>query len=84
MRGSFRSHARLPRVGPGFAAATAGLLLVLSASPSAHRLDEYLQAARLSLAHTRVELEIDLTPGASVADGIISPSMSYLRAARTY
>jgi len=59
-------------VGPGFAAATAGLLLVLSASPSAHRLDEYLQAARVSLAHTRVALEIDLTPGASVADGIIA------------
>jgi hypothetical protein len=54
----------------GFAA-TAGLLFALSASPSAHRLDEYLQAARVSLAHTRVELEIDLTPGASVADGII-------------
>jgi hypothetical protein len=54
------------------APAIAGLLLVLSASPSAHRLDEYLQAARVSLAHTRVELEIDLTPGASVADGIIS------------
>jgi hypothetical protein len=56
----------------GYAAAVAGLLLVLSASPSAHRLDEYLQAARVSLAHTRVDLEIDLTPGASVADGIIS------------
>ena len=69
MRGGFQSHARLPRVGPGFAA---GLLLVLSASPSAHRLDEYLQAARVSLGHTRVDLEIDLTPGASVADGIIS------------
>ena len=55
-----------------FAAATAGTLLVLSASPSAHRLDEYLQAARLSLALTRVALEIDLTPGASVADGIIA------------
>jgi hypothetical protein len=55
----------------GVAAAVAGFL-VLSASPSAHRLDEYLQAARVSLSHTRVELEIDLTPGASVADGIIS------------
>ena len=54
------------------AAATAGLLLVLSASPSAHRLDEYLQAARVSLAHSRVALEIDLTPGAAVADGIIA------------
>ena len=59
-------------VGPGFAAATAGLLLVLSASPSAHRLDEYLQAARVSLERTRVALEVDLTPGAAVADGIIA------------
>ena len=56
----------------GFAAAIAGFLLVLSASPSAHRLDEYLQAARVSLAHTRVDLEIDITPGASVAESIIS------------
>ena len=71
MRGAFRSHARLPRVGPGFAA-TAGLVVVMSTSPSAHRLDEYLQAARVSLAHTRVSLEIDLTPGASVADDIIA------------
>jgi hypothetical protein len=56
----------------GLAAATAGVLLVLSATASAHRLDEYLQAARVSLTHTRVDLEIDLTPGASVADGIIA------------
>jgi hypothetical protein len=53
-------------------AATAACLLAISASPSAHRLDEYLQAARVSLAQTRVDLEIDLTPGASVAEGIIS------------
>jgi hypothetical protein len=71
VRGIVRSDARLPRVGPGIAA-TAACLLAISASPSAHRLDEYLQAARVSLAHTRVELEIDLTPGASVADGIIA------------
>jgi hypothetical protein len=44
----------------------------MSASPSAHRLDEYLQAARVSLEHTRVALEVDLTPGASVAEGIIA------------
>jgi hypothetical protein len=55
-----------------FAAATAGFLLVLSASPSAHRLDEYLQAARVTLARTGVALEIDLMPGASVAAGIIA------------
>jgi hypothetical protein len=53
-------------------AATIACLLALSASPSAHRLDEYLQAARVSLSHTRVDLEMDLTPGASVADGIIA------------
>lgn len=52
--------------------ATAAVGVAIVASPSAHRLDEYLQAARVSLAHTRVELEIDLSPGASVADGIIS------------
>jgi hypothetical protein len=52
-------------------AATAACLLALSASPSAHRLDEYLQAARVSLAQTRIELEMDLTPGASVADGLL-------------
>ncbi len=52
--------------------ATAGILLTMSASPSAHRLDEYLQAARVSLERTRVALEVDLTPGASVADGIIA------------
>lgn len=56
----------------GFAAATVGFLVALSASPCAHRLDEYLQAARVSLAHTRVALEIDLTPGASVGDAIIA------------
>jgi hypothetical protein len=53
-------------------AAAAAFLLVMPASPSAHRLDEYLQAARVSLEHTRVALEIDLTPGANVADGIIA------------
>ena len=53
------------------AAATAGFLLAISASPSAHRLDEYLQATRVSLERGQVLLEIDLTPGASVADGII-------------
>jgi hypothetical protein len=51
----------------------------------AHRLDEYLQATRVSIGIDRVDLEIDLTPGASLAadafaridtngDGAISPS----------
>ena len=54
------------------AAATVGFFLLISASPSAHRLDEYLQAARVSLERTQVTLEVDLTPGVSVADGIIA------------
>ena len=52
--------------------ATVALLAATAASPSAHRLDEYLQASRVSLERTGVLLEIDLTPGASVADSIIA------------
>jgi len=60
------------------------LLLPMTASLSAHRLDEYLQAARLSLARDQITLELDVTPGANIAgravalvdrnaDGRISP-----------
>jgi hypothetical protein len=38
---------------------------------SAHRLDECLQAARIAVERDRVQLEINLTPGAAVADGVI-------------
>lgn len=51
---------------------TAALVCALPVSASAHRLDEYLQAARISLERTHVLLEIDLTPGASVAGDIIA------------
>ena len=51
---------------------TAVALLAFSASPSAHRLDEYLQAARVSLERTGVALDIDLTPGANVADHVLA------------
>jgi hypothetical protein len=53
------------------AAATAGIVMALAASPSTHRLDEYLQATRVAFGRARVDLEIDLTPGASIADKII-------------
>ena len=43
------------------------VLLLLPAVALAHRLDEYLQATRLSLALDRVVLKIDLTPGVDVA-----------------
>jgi hypothetical protein len=38
---------------------------------SAHRYDELLQAARIAIAPQRVEVELSLTPGMAVADGII-------------
>ena len=42
------------------------------AAVSAHRRDEYLQAARLAIDPGRVELQLDLTPGISLADRLIS------------
>jgi hypothetical protein len=49
-------------------------LLWLSAGDgiSAHRLDEYLQAARISVEPTHVALELSLTPGVSVAESIVA------------
>ena len=55
----------------GFATTTAGVAL-LSVGGQSHNLDEYLQAARLSLVRDRVALELDLTPGVAVAPGIIA------------
>src|SRR4051812_45984017 len=56
---------------------TAGVLAAIALAAggnrlSAHRLDEYLQAARLGIGTERVELELDLTPGSSVANVIIA------------
>jgi hypothetical protein len=51
-------------------AVTIGFLCVWLAMPmkaTAHRLDEYLQATRLSIERDHVELEIDLTAGMNVA-----------------
>jgi hypothetical protein len=48
-----------------FAATFMWLAMVPPAA--AHRLDEYLQATRLSIDIARVDVEIDLTPGVSVA-----------------
>jgi len=39
---------------------------------SAHRLDEYLQAARIGVEADRVDLELLLTPGAAVADTVLA------------
>jgi len=60
------------RPSPGSAAAAAAaLVLVLQASSSAHRRDEYLQAARVALLPDRVTIQLDLTPGIDVADAIV-------------
>ena len=51
----------------------ASVLLVIAGAPaSAHRLDEYLQAARIGIDPDRVRIELDLTPGSSVAAGLLA------------
>ena len=49
------------------------LLLILASVPlSAHRLDEYLQAARIGIDPDRVQIELDLTPGVDVARTVVA------------
>ena len=66
-------------------AAAVVLLLAAGGDVSAHRLDEYLQATRVSIARDQLALEMDLTPGVSIAiechrpldtnaDGAIAPA----------
>lgn len=43
-----------------------------SADVSAHRRDEYLQAARVALLPDRVTVQLDLTPGIEVAEAIVT------------
>jgi hypothetical protein len=52
--------------------ATMVVLLVMPAKAAAHRLDEYLQATRVSLARDRITVEVDLTPGANMASAIVT------------
>ena len=47
-------------------------VISLATVASAHRRDEYLQAARLAVEPGRVDLELDLTPGIAVADATIA------------
>lgn len=49
----------------------AGFILLTTAA-WAHRLDEYLQATRVSLASNRVEIAIALTPGVAVANKVLA------------
>ena len=41
--------------------------LLIPVRAGAHRLDEYLQATRVDIARDRVNIDIDLTPGVSIA-----------------
>ena len=54
-------------------AASVILFVLLLATPTAaHQLDEYLQAARLSLARNQITLEVDMTPGVNVTPAIVA------------
>ena len=65
--------ARSSRVSSGTAVRIALAMSVAAVSAgSAHQLDEYLQAAKLDIGLTRVELELELTPGVDVADAVIA------------
>ena len=46
--------------------------IVGGAEVSAHRTDEYLQAARLAIDSGTVHIELDLTPGMALAEAIIA------------
>ena len=48
------------------------MALAASTTASAHRLDEYLQAARIDLQTDRVTVDLDLTPGASLAESVVA------------
>jgi nickel/cobalt transporter (NicO) family protein len=52
--------------------AVLGVWLATPAPAGAHRLDEYLQATRLSIDVERVDLEIDLTAGIAVAPEVFA------------
>jgi hypothetical protein len=47
-------------------------VIVGSGEVSGHRLDEYLQAARLAIDPGRVHLELDLTPGIALAEAVLA------------
>jgi len=60
---------KTPRIRAGLLSC---LLVVLATNAFAHRLDEYLQATRVSVATNRIDVSIDLTPGVAVADRVLA------------
>ena len=63
--------ARDSRASEATTVAIALLVLVAGTAVSAHRLDEYLQAALISIDSGRVSIELNLTPGVAIADRIL-------------
>ena len=47
-------------------------VLLAGGAASAHRRDEYLQAARVAIDPDRIEIELDLTPGIAVAEQVLA------------
>ena len=47
------------------------VLLAMCGEVAGHQLDEYLQATRVSIARDRITLDIDLTPGVTIAPAIV-------------
>jgi hypothetical protein len=72
MRASSRRPARLPASGRALAWLSLALAVAVAteALVFAHRLDEYLQAARIDLRTDGVSIELALTPGAEIAASI--------------
>lgn len=54
------------------AASVVVAVLLLAAPSQAHRLDEYLQATRITVEPDRIALQVRLTPGMSLADEVIA------------
>ena len=61
-----------PRSRRAAAALAVTAAIVFAAELSAHRRDEYLQAARVGIDPGEVQLELDLTPGIALAETIIA------------
>jgi len=51
---------------------TAAIALLSITQASAHRRDEYLQAARIAIEPARVDIELDLTPGIALAPNVLA------------
>jgi len=48
------------------------IVLLIPATAGAHRLDEYLQAMRVDVERSTISLDVDLTPGVSIASQVRS------------